>query len=366
MLSQIEQDTYSRHLLLDEIGVEGQIKLKHARVLVIGAGGLGCPVLQYLCAAGVGTIGISDHDVVETSNLHRQILFGTSSKGKSKALEAKKRLQEMNPSVEINSYTDGTTIHSIETQLSKYDWIVDCTDNYQTRYLINDACVLYNKTLIYAAIYKFEGQVSVFNHNQGPTYRCIYPERPSASATTNCSESGVLGVLPGMIGTLQANEVLKLILEIGSPLSGKLLLFNALNNKSNVFTISKTNPEIYEHIKINGLNAEAYKIHCKTMNTKRITLVDFLKNPSSFEQIIDVREYHETPDMSDLSTLHIPLSDFENQIHKINPTKKTLVFCQKGIRSQMAIDVLQQNGSFNALYNLSGGVYLYQKQKSTL
>ena len=133
MLSQIEQDTYSRHLLLDEIGVEGQIKLKHARVLVIGAGGLGCPVLQYLCAAGVGTIGISDHDVVETSNLHRQILFGTSSIGKSKALEAKKRLLEMNPSVEINSYTDGTTIHSIETQLSKYDWIVDCTDNYQTR-----------------------------------------------------------------------------------------------------------------------------------------------------------------------------------------------------------------------------------------
>ena len=366
MLTQKEQNIYSRHLILDELGVDGQFKLKQARVLVIGAGGLGCPVLQYLCAAGVGTLGISDHDVVEASNLHRQILFGISSLGKSKALEAKKKLQELNPYVNINTFTNGTNIQTIQSQLSEYDWIVDCTDNYQTRYLINDACVLYNKVLIYAAIHKFEGQVSVFNYNQGPTYRCIYPEIPNAAASVNCEESGVLGVLPGMIGTLQANEVLKLILEIGNPLSGKLLLFNALKNQTSTFSISKTEHSIYEKIKMNGLNPEYYKIACETIKMKEITLEDFLKNPDAFEQIVDVREHHETPDMSEISTHHIPLSDFENQIHQIDTEKKTLIFCQKGIRSQMAIELLIKNTSVQELYNLSDGVIYYNKYTETL
>ena len=214
MLSQEELETYSRQLLLDEIGLEGQNNIKNAKVLVIGAGGLGCPVLQYLNAAGVGTIGVADFDIVERSNLHRQILFGHAALGKNKAEAAKSQLSQNNPYTVINCYAKGIDPKNAVEIIHQYDIIVDCTDNFTARYLVNDACVFLSKPLVYGAVYKFEGQVSVFNHSGGPTYRCLFPDAINEDPKTNCAATGVIGVLPGMIGLMQANEVLKLILNI--------------------------------------------------------------------------------------------------------------------------------------------------------
>src|SRR5690606_19253182 len=214
---------YSRHIILSEIGQAGQDKLLSAKVLVIGAGGLGCPVLQYLAAAGIGTLGIIDFDVVEISNLQRQVLFGTSSLGKNKAEAAKKHLEDLNPEISIMAYAEKLTYQNALELFKNYDIIVDGSDNFETRYLVNDACIITNKPLVFGAIYKFEGQVSVFNYQNGPSYRCLFPNPPQKDTVPNCSEIGVLGVLPGIIGSMQANEVLKIILGIGSTLSGKLL-----------------------------------------------------------------------------------------------------------------------------------------------
>ena len=235
---------YNRHIILSEIGQKGQDKLSKAKVLVVGAGGLGCPILQYLAAAGVGTIGIVDFDVVEVSNLQRQILFGSSSLGQNKAAAAKERLSDLNNSITINAYPEKLTFQNAIELFNQYDIIVDGTDNFETRYLINDACILTNKPLVFGAIYKFQGQVSVFNYNNGPTYRCAFPNKPKKDTVPNCSEVGVLGVLPGIIGTMQANEVLKIILGIGNVLSGKLLCYDALSAQSTILTVKRNDLEI--------------------------------------------------------------------------------------------------------------------------
>lgn len=201
---------YNRHIILSDVGQIGQDKLSKAKVLVVGAGGLGCPVLQYLTAAGIGELGIIDFDVVEESNLQRQILFGTSSLGTNKALAAKNRLEDLNPTIQINAYTEKLTSKNALELFKEYDIIVDGTDNFATRYLVNDAAILTNKPIVYGAIYKFEGQVSVFNYQNGPSYRCLFPNAPKEGSVANCSEVGVLGVLPGIIGTMMANEVLKI------------------------------------------------------------------------------------------------------------------------------------------------------------
>ena len=232
-------DRYSRHILLSEIGQIGQDKLSKAKVLVVGAGGLGCPVLQYLTSAGVGTIGIIDFDAVETSNLQRQVLFGLSSIGKNKATAAKERLTDLNNEISIIAYAEKLTYKNTLQLFEKYDIIVDGSDNFETRYLVNDGCIITNKPLIFGAIYKFEGQVSVFNYQNGPTYRCLFPKPPKKGSILNCSEIGVLGVLPGIIGSMQANEVLKIILGIGHVLSGKLLFYNALTLKNTTLKINK-------------------------------------------------------------------------------------------------------------------------------
>ena len=216
--------------MLSEIGITGQKKLKDSKVLVIGAGGLGCPVLQYITAAGVGSIGIIDFDVVDVSNLQRQILYSTNDIGANKAAAAKERLNALNPLINIIAYEYKLSNKNALELFSQYDIIVDGSDNFSTRYLVNDACVLTEKPLVYGAIHKFEGQVTVFNFEQGPSYRCLFPEAPSPDSAPNCSETGVLGVLPGIIGVYQANEVLKIILGIGESLSGKLLLIDALKN----------------------------------------------------------------------------------------------------------------------------------------
>ena len=239
MLSESEKKRYNRHLILDKVGIEGQQRLKNARVLVIGAGGLGCPVLLYLTAAGVGNIGIIDFDTVDESNLQRQVLFTTEDIGKNKALAAKERLLARNNCIEITVFPEKLTTENALELFGQYDIIIDGTDNFSTRYLVNDACVISNKPLIYGAIFKFEGQVTVFNYQNGPTYRCLFPNPPKAGSVPSCSDIGVLGVLPGLIGLQQANEALKIILQIGEILSGKLTIYNALGADTTIVNITK-------------------------------------------------------------------------------------------------------------------------------
>jgi adenylyltransferase/sulfurtransferase len=357
MLSPEEHEIYSRHLILEKIGLSGQLKLKNSSVLVIGAGGLGCPVLQYLAAAGVGTIGIADHDTVEKSNLQRQVLFGHSSLGRLKVDEAKKRLEDLNPFVNFKLFADGITIENATDLVSAFDIIVDCTDNFETRYLINDSCFIQNKPLVYGAIHKFEGQVSVFNLNNGPTYRCLYPDLPDPKSVSNCADAGVIGVLPGVIGTFQANEVIKIITEIGESLNGKILVFNALNNQSTSYNISKSEHEIYNRIKTNGFDQNDYQFQCDTAS--EIIIEAFLESKSSFEQIIDVREYNEYPIIAGLASNVIPMGELHVRFGEIDPDKKTLVFCKRGIRSQMAIDFLKEQYNYKNLTNLKGGITFY-------
>lgn len=258
-----ENQQYSRHLLLDEIGTAGQLKLKQAKVLMIGAGGLSCPVLQYLTAAGVGRIGIVDDDTVAPSNLQRQILYTHEDIGKSKAETAGERLKSLNPFIQFDIYKTRLTIDNALTLFEPYDIIVDGTDNFPSRYLINDASVSLDKPVVFGSIHKFTGQVAVLNFKNGPTYRCLYPAPPAPREVPNCSEIGVLGVLPGIIGSLQANEVLKMILGLGRILSGQLLTFDAFSLRQSIFTFEKDHSIVITELK------DDYEIFCgidKTIN----------------------------------------------------------------------------------------------------
>ncbi|MFT5777220.1 MAG: molybdopterin/thiamine biosynthesis adenylyltransferase/rhodanese-related sulfurtransferase [Crocinitomicaceae bacterium] len=361
MLTPEEKEIYSRHLLLEEIGLEGQLMLKNSSVLVIGAGGLGCPVLQYLCAAGVGTLGIIDDDTVDKSNLQRQVLYGHSSLGKLKVVEAKRRLNDLNPYVEINTYPERITVENALIIGASYDIIVDCTDNYQTRYLVNDACYLLDKPLVYGAIHKFEGQVTVFNHQDGPTYRCVFPEPPKEMSISNCSESGVLGVLPGIVGSLQANEVIKLITNTGEVLNGKMVLYHGLENAMTSFKIKKKNVPFYQELNVRKqLLAEDYQFSCEQDLNKIDSLLS-TEILSNYQQVIDVRELHEQPKISEFDVLSIPLNEIETRISEIDPTKSTLVFCQSGIRSQRAISLLETMVEIDQLDNLEGGISALQQ-----
>lgn len=337
---------YSRHIVLQEVGQEGQDKLSQARVLVIGAGGLGCPVLQYLVAAGVGTIGIVDFDVVEVSNLQRQILFGTSSLGINKAFAAKARLEDLNPTITINAYPKKlTSVNALEL-FRNYDIIVDGTDNFATRYLINDTAVITNKPIVYGAIYKFEGQVSVFNYQNGPSYRCLFPNPPEEGAIANCSEIGVLGVLSGIIGTMQANEIIKIILGFDGVLSGKLLCYNTRTAQVSTLKISKS-----EFKNITALK-DSYSLRsCKTQ-VKEISIEDALKKDHI--QFIDVREYDEQPQLYLPNCIHIPLVTLEHNLNKINPNNTNTLICQYGISSKTAVEILQKHNIPNC-YSLKGG-----------
>lgn len=345
---------YSRHILLSEIGEEGQKKINDANVLVIGAGGLGCPILQYLTAAGVGTIGIVDFDVVDETNLQRQILFGNASLGVNKAIAAKERLSDLNPDIIINIYPEKLTADNAIDLFKPYDIIVDGTDNFSTRYLINDTAILTNKPLVYGAIYKFEGQVSVFNYKNGPSYRCLFPTPPEEGTIGNCADIGVLGVLPGIIGTMQANEVLKLILGLGNLLSGRLFCFNALTNATMTLKLKRSETEIKRVLD----EKENFKtIHSNTLNCEipiiEIPIEDTLQKQNI--QFIDVREPHEQPKLDDLNPIEIPLGTLEMQLSQLNPNLDTIVFCQSGIRSKKAVNILLKHNITNC-YSLKGGV----------
>jgi sulfur-carrier protein adenylyltransferase/sulfurtransferase len=343
---------YNRHIILSEIGQAGQAKLSNAKVLVVGAGGLGCPVLQYLAAAGVGMLGIIDFDVVETSNLQRQVLFGTSSLRKNKAKAAKIRLEDLNNDISIKAYPESLTYQNAIDLCNQYDIIVDGSDNFETRYLVNDACIITNKPLVFGAIYKFEGQVSVFNYQNGPSYRCLFPNPPQKDAVPNCSEIGVLGVLPGIIGTMQANEVLKIILGIGNVLSGKLFCYNALTSLTSILKISKSE-EQFENVlkKKHHFNERQLEIDCK-FQSDDISIEDLL----DFEniQFIDVREAHEQPKVEGIEITHIPLNKLENNLNAIDLSKKQLIFCQSGIRSKQAVSLLRKLGILHC-YSIKEG-----------
>jgi len=343
---------YNRHIILKEIGQEGQDKLAKAKVLVIGAGGLGCPILQYLAAAGIGTLGIMDFDVVEESNLQRQILYGNKDLGQNKALAAKKRLHDLNDIITIDAYSE-KLIHQNALQLfENYDIVVDGTDNFETRYLINDASIITNKPLVYGGIYKFEGQVSVFNYNNGPSYRCLFPKPPKEDSIPNCSEIGVLGVLPGIIGVMQANEVLKIILDLGEVLSGKVLYYNALNASSTLLSIKKSENEISKILsKKDSFQNRSEAKTCSAI-VSEISIEDVFNKKNV--QLIDVREYHEQPKIEGWNVIQMPLSNFENNLKKIDLEKEKIIFCKSGIRSKTAVSILLSK-NINNSYSVKEG-----------
>lgn len=362
MLNTQEISRYQRHLALPEFGVAGQNKLKSARVLVIGAGGLGCPALLYLTAAGIGELGIVDFDVVEESNLQRQVLYHQQDIGQKKADVAAHRLSQQNPWVKINTYPTTLNRKNALAILEHYDVVIDGTDNFNTRFLINDACDLLDKPLIYGAIHKFEGQVSVLNHTlngiKGPTYRCLFPSPPTDMP--NCSEVGVLGVLPGIIGTLQASEAIKVITGVGIPLSGKLFILNALNMHSSTLMV-KRDPNCALDLPKNKADFEAMPedLFCSPdkpkNNVSAQELYDLIDQKQNW-LLLDVRESFEVPKMTVFDVLKIPLSSLPDSIDSIPKEKKIIVFCKSGVRSKKAIDILAKHLEGTHLYNLEGGI----------
>lgn len=354
-----EKHRYSRHLLMNEIGLKGQERLKQASVLVVGAGGLGCPALQYLAAAGVGRIGIIDDDVVDETNLQRQVLFTTKDVGRKKAKVATEQLQAMNPFITVECYEERLTNSNALAIFPNYDIVLDGTDNFSTRYLINDACILTQKPLVYGAIYKFEGQVAVFNYEDGPSYRCLFPEPPAPGEAPSCNEIGVLGVLPGIIGTMQAAEVLKLITGTGTPLSGKLLLYDAANQSQNILEVARNEEEVKKVINAReGYTSFDYDYFCHLkpeIQSDEVTkqeLIPMLEK--GIVVMVDVRESYEKPEIPEFKALKIPLSQLEIQSDKIPNEGKVVLFCQTGARSRKALNYLKQ--SHTNLMNLAGGV----------
>jgi len=360
---------YNRHIIIPEFGLEAQKKLKAAKVLVIGSGGLGSPVLLYLAAAGVGTLGIVDFDVVDDSNLQRQVLFGINEVGQPKVEAAKRRLEALNPFIKIEIYNTQLTSKNALDIIREYDVVADGTDNFPTRYLVNDACVLLSKPNVYASIFQFEGQVSVFNYvnkkgELGPNYRDLYPTPPPPGLVPSCAEGGVLGVLPGIIGSLQASEVIKVITGIGETLSGRFFIFDALTFETRTFNIkrSPSNPLNGDNPTINGLIDYEQFCGMKAVEKpiKEISASELYNWQTTGEQIqvIDVREPHEF-EIVNIGAELIPLATVAEHANRIDRSKKVVVHCKMGGRSAKAIRELEEKFGFENLYNLKGGILGY-------
>ena len=365
MLTGEEKARYNRHIILDQVGREGQEKLKVAKVLVIGAGGLGCPILQYLTAAGVGTIGIVDFDTVDASNLQRQVLFDTTDVGQGKAEVAARKLALQNPYVSLVTHPERLTSENALDLFKAYDIIVDGTDNFPTRYLVNDACVLTNKPLVFGSIFKFEGQVAVFNYEGGPTYRCLFPTPPEAGEVPNCAQIGVIGVLPGLIGTIQANEVIKLITSIGSPLSGKLLVLDALTMNTMILEVQRSENAsvdgLIDYEDFCGVNEE---VHRDIASVSPKALAESLAAGKDMA-LIDVREIHEWEICKLPDATLIPLGMIPDEVAQIPRDQPVVVYCHHGMRSAMAIAHLQEQYGFRNLVNLEGGIDQWSLQVDT-
>jgi sulfur-carrier protein adenylyltransferase/sulfurtransferase len=356
---------YSRHLIMPEVGMEGQLKLKGAKVLLIGTGGLGAPLGLYLTAAGVGHIGLVDFDVVDFTNLQRQVTFGTSDVGKPKTEAAKARLSNLNPDVEITSYKTKLTSENALELFKDYDLIVDGTDNFPTRYLVNDACILLGKPNVYGSIFRFEGQVTVFGMPDGPCYRCLYPQPPPPGLVPSCAEGGVLGVLPGIIGSLQALETIKLLLGRGDSLVGRLLLFDALALKFRELKLRKnSNCAICgSHRKIHKLID--YNEFCGVrgeeepemdLHVPEITARELKERLDRGDEIfiLDVREPHEYQ-ICNLKGHLIPLGELPRRVHELDSSHEIVAHCRSGKRSAEAVDFLRKAG-FRKVLNLRGGI----------
>jgi sulfur-carrier protein adenylyltransferase/sulfurtransferase len=372
-LSPEEIGRYSRHLIMPEVTLEGQKKLKQARVLLVGAGGLGAPLGLYLTAAGVGHIGIVDADVVDSSNLQRQVTFTTEDIGTSKLEAAKRRLTALNPFTEITTYETRLSSENALEIFKDYDIIVDGTDNFPTRYLVNDACVLLGKPNVYGSIFRFEGQVSIFYAKEGPCYRCLYPEPPPPGLVPSCAEGGVLGVLPGIVGALQAAETLKLIIGIGDPLVGRLLRFDALKMQFREYKLRKDPncPICGQHPSLHGLID--YDEFCGITPGPEVNLeAQWEITPTEVKQrldagehlvIVDVREPHEwslgtikAPDVR-----FIPVGDVPARMHELNSADEIILQCRSGVRSARALGILQDAG-FRKLKNLTGGILAWSDE----
>jgi adenylyltransferase/sulfurtransferase len=368
-LSPEEVIRYSRHLVLKDFGPEAQQKLKKARVLVVGAGGLGCPILLYLAAAGIGKIGIVDFDTVHESNLQRQVLFTTDDIGKNKAEAAVGRLSRLNPLTDFTVYPEKLDNSNALELIKQFDAVLDGSDNFSTRYLINDACVLGNKPLVYGAILQYEGQLAVFNvplenGNRSVNYRDLFPLPPGPEEVPNCEQAGVLGVLPGIIGSMMANEAIKLITGLGQPHTGKLAIFDSLALELRHITIPDRNTRSTIGHLINydvfcGINPD----RSKSLGMKEITVQELkhmLDNPSDF-QLIDVREPYEN-ELANLGGELIPMAEVPHNVHRISKTKKVVIHCRSGGRSANIIQWLEKNHGFNNLYNLKGGILAWARE----
>ena len=356
---------YNRHIIIPEFGIEAQKKLKAAKVLVIGSGGLGSPLLLYLAAAGVGTLGIVDLDVVDDSNLQRQVLFGVQDIGTPKVEAAKIRLKQLNPHIKIKTYNTQFTSKNTLEIIKDYDVVADGTDNFPTRYLVNDASVLAGIPNVYASIFQFEGQVSVFNYTdkngtKGPNYRDLYPTPPEPGLIPNCAEGGVLGVLPGIIGSLQANEVIKVITGVGEPLSGRFFVFDALTFETRTLKITKRAnsteiKELIDYEQFCGISA----IEKPVKEISTLELENWISNGEDF-QIIDVRETSEYEQIN-IGAHLIPLGEVIARNHEIEREKKVVIHCRSGARSAKAIRQLEEIG-FDNLYNLKGGILAIEQE----
>jgi len=364
-LSNEEILRYSRHLIMPEVGMQGQLKLKAAKVLLIGTGGLGAPLGLYLAAAGVGRLGLVDFDTVDFTNLQRQIMFGTSDVGRPKSVAATERLRSLNPDITIQSYDTHLTSENALDLLRDYDVIVDGTDNFPTRYLVNDASVLLGKPNVYGSIFRFDGQVSVFGAPGGPCYRCVYPEPPPPGLVPSCAEGGVLGVLPGIVGCIQAMEAIKLILGVGDPLIGRLLLFDALGMKFRELKLRKnpdcpvcgTHPtvtKLIDYVQFCGIRGEEAPAPQSTVPDITPRELKARLDRGEDLYVLDVREPHEYQ-ICNIGGHLIPLGDLPKRVSELDSSKEIVAHCRSGKRSAEAAEFLRKAG-FRKLLNLKGGI----------
>lgn len=373
MLTHEEILRYSRHLLIPEVGLNGQQKLKAASALIIGTGGLGSPVALYLAAAGVGRIGLVDYDVVDASNLQRQVIHGTGAVGKLKVESAKNRLLDLNPLIQVDAYNQPFTSSNAIEIAKDYDVLIDGTDNFPTRYLTNDLCVFLGKPNVYGSIYRFDGQASVFFAKEGPCYRCLFPEPPPPGLVPSCAEGGVLGVLPATIGSIQASEALKLLLGIGDPLIGKLLLYNALDMSFDYVKLKK-NPKC----RVCGPNADVtelidYEDFCGVPGHDHdegsagadwdISAADLSARLSRTSDLLllDVREPHELAISALRGSMNIPLGELAARLSELDSAREMVVFCKSGTRSTRALELLVSAG-FRKVKNLKGGINAWARE----
>ena len=370
-LSKEEILRYSRHLIMPEVGMEGQLKLKQAKVLLVGAGGLGAPLGLYLAAAGVGRLGLVDFDVVDFTNLQRQVTFSTSDVGRPKLEAARKRLSGLNPEIQIDTYETRLTSQNALEVLREYDIIVDGTDNFPTRYLVNDACILLGKPNVYGSIFRFEGQATIFGYPGGPCYRCLYPEPPPPGLVPSCAEGGVLGVLPGIVGAIQAMETIKLILGRGDALVGRLLLFDALAMRFRELKLRKnpacpvcgehrTITQVIDYEEFCGIRGE--EAPAATTQVPEITPRELKARLDHGDEvfILDVREPHEYQ-ICNLRGHLIPLGDLPRRVHELDSSREIVAHCRSGKRSAEAVDLLRKAG-FRKIWNLKGGILAWSDE----